>query len=457
MQGNKTRGLLLAGFGGLLLLLAFTGLDTIRVLRTIQKRNDGIRGEFLNRNRVLNQIRADLYVSGTYVRDYLMEPEPGKVESHRISLEGARAAMETALGQYGKSLREGERRPFANLEGELTKYWKVLEPAMGWRPEERQKRAFGFLRDEVQPRRAAMLGLADEIGLLNEQQLHAGNQQVAELFSDFELRLGSTMVIALALGLLVATYSMSRILKLERQAAKQLEETLETRGELKRLSARLVEAQETERRAISRELHDEVGQSLSALMVGLTNLAASARGDEAAGLAEQIEELKKVAGRSVGVVRNMTLLLRPSMLDDLGLIPALQWQVREVSKRSGMVINFVSDEAVDEIGEEQKTAVYRVVQEALHNCEKHSGAKEVRITLRVQKEELLLSIQDDGKGFDPRMEKGVGIRGMQERIENLGGIFNVESTAGRGALLTVRLPLGSGREVAAMVNGHEGN
>ncbi len=294
---QNTRRLLLAGFGGLLLLMAFTGLDTIRVLRTIQTRNDAIRREFLNRNRILNQIRSDLYISGTYVRDYLNEPDSEKVEPHRKSLANARQEMETALGQYGGLLRASERRPFANLERALTKYWNILEPVMRWSPEERQTRAFGFLRDEVYPRRAAMLALADEIGTLNEQQLNAGNLQVSELFSDFQFRLALTMVIALGLGLIHATYSMTRILVLERQSARRLEETVETRTELKHLSARLVEAQETERRAISRELHDEVGQSLSALMVGLTNLAASVPEDQLPALAEQIVELKKVASR----------------------------------------------------------------------------------------------------------------------------------------------------------------
>ena len=144
------------------------------------------------------------------------------------------------------------------------------------------------------------------------------------------------------------------------------------------------------------------------------------------------------------------------MLDDLGLVPALQWQAREVSKRSGLVIHFESDEAADELADDHKTAVYRVVQEALHNCEKHSRAKQVRLTLRLQQDALLLSIQDDGCGFNPQTHKGVGIRGMQERIENLGGIFNVESAVSRGSLLTVRLPLRSPRP-AFPSNGHEGN
>src|SRR5277367_4811524 len=97
---QNTRRLLLAGFGGLLALMAFAGLDTMRALQTIQNRNDAIRSEFLARNRLLNEIRSDLYLSGTYVRDYLLEPETVKAESHRAALDHSRRDMESALRQY---------------------------------------------------------------------------------------------------------------------------------------------------------------------------------------------------------------------------------------------------------------------------------------------------------------------------------------------------------------------
>lgn len=428
-----TRRLLLAGFGGMLLLLAFAGIDTIRVVRSIQTRNDEIRRQFLNRNRLLNQIRSDLYLSGTYVRDYLVDPEADKAEYHRRSLEKDRHDMEAALNLYSGLIGASERGPFQNLEQELDKYWAVLQPALQWDPGERQSRSYGFLRDEVYPRRMAMLGIADEIGRLNELQLNAGNQQVADLFAGFRLRLGLTMFVTLGLGLLLAFFSIIKILALERQSAARFEENAQARLELKELSARLVEAQESERRAISRELHDEVGQSLSALTIGLTNLAASVK-------APEIEELKNLARRSVGIVRNMTLLLRPSMLDDLGLVPAIQWQAREIAKRSGLMVDVASEEMAD-LPDGHRTAVYRVVQEALHNCEKHARASEVRVTLGCQQDTLLLSVQDNGCGFAAQHLKGLGLRGMQERIENLGGMLNVESELGRGSLITVRLPL----------------
>ena len=434
---QRTRRILLAGFGGLLALMAFAGLDTLRMLRAIQDRNEAIRSGFLTRNRLLNLIRSDLYLSGTYVRDYLLEPDQRKAESSRASLQQSRGDMELALRRYAGLLSESDRQPFASLESQLSQYWKILDPVVQWDGDLRKTRGYPFLRDEVYPRRTAMLGLADEIGMVNERQSDDGDNQVRELFSGFRIRLGFVLFITLGLGILLTVYSMSRILRLEREADLRFAEIAQARTELKQLSARLVAVQESERRAISRELHDEVGQSLSALGVGLGNLAG--RYPELAG---EIEALRAMAAASVGVVRNMTLLLRPSMLDDLGLVPALRWQAREVSKRSGVAVNITGgDDVAADLPDEHKTAVYRVVQEALHNCEKHGKAKEIRVTVLQRQSELLLSIQDDGCGFQRNRERGLGLLGMQERIENLGGMFNVESEPGRGSLITVRLPL----------------
>jgi len=436
----NTRLFLLAGFGGLLLLMAFAGIDAVRVLEAIQSRNDAIRGQFLERNRLLNQIRSDLYLSGTYVRDYLLEPDAEKAEAHRATLDKTRSDMQSALESYAHLLNTGETQPFQVLQRELDEYWRLLQPVMRWSASERRARGYVFLRDEVFPRRMAMLSIADQIASVNEQQLNAGNVQVSALFSNFRIRLSITLFITLGLGAGLAAFSMVRILRLEKESAERYRETAQARAELKALSGRLVEAQEGERRAISRELHDEVGQSLSALLLGLSNLAAAISQHGDSELSDQVRRLRKLAEASVGVVRNMALLLRPSMLDDLGLIPALQWQAREVSKRTGIIVNVASYEVDDALPDEYKTSIYRVVQEALHNCEQHAQANHARIMVRQNEDALVLSIQDDGRGFQPQIEKGMGILGMQERVTRLGGTFKVESQPGQGALIMVRLP-----------------
>jgi signal transduction histidine kinase len=137
----------------------------------------------------------------------------------------------------------------------------------------------------------------------------------------------------------------------------------------------------------------------------------------------------------------MALLLRPSMLDDLGLVPALEWQAREVSKRTGMLVDTVEENVSDNLPEELKTCVYRIVQEALNNCSKHAYAKHVRVTVRQEPNHLRVSIEDDGKGFNPSRLRGLGLVGMNERVSQLGGVLKVDSDPTRGTCLWVDLPL----------------
>ena len=128
----NSRLVLVAGFGGLLVLMAFAGLDGIQALRQIQNSNDSIREDFLLRTRLLERIRGDVYVSGTYVRDYLLEPETGKAEGHRYSLRETRQDMDSALTSYRALLTAPEARPFRGLTRELDLYWRVLEPVFQW-------------------------------------------------------------------------------------------------------------------------------------------------------------------------------------------------------------------------------------------------------------------------------------------------------------------------------------
>lgn len=432
--------MLLAGFGGLLALLAFAGLDTLEVLHEIETNNNAIRQEFLERNRTLNEIRSSLYLSGTYLRDYLLDPDIGQAESHKASLERTHTTMDAALADYGRNLRPDERQPFQGLQHDLVEYWRTLSPVLTWTPAERRDRGDLFLRTEVYPRRASMLAVADQIAGVNERQLNEGDRRVSALFDAFRRRVRITLLMTMGVGLVLAAVSISHTLRLEREAQARFDEIEHARHELRELSARLVETQEMERRAISRELHDEVGQTLSAVVVELSNFSAALPESATASVRAHVETMKKLVENTMGVVRNMALLLRPSMLDDIGLVPALRWQAREVSRRTGVRVDIATGPLPDELPDEHKTCIYRVVQEALHNCARHADAHVCRITLGYENGELLLAVQDDGRGFD-RTERGLGLLGIQERAERLHGRFEINSAPGKGTLLTVALPL----------------
>ncbi len=275
---------------------------------------------------------------------------------------------------------------------------------------------------------------------MNQSGLEEGERRIAAVFARFRSRLQAVIVFAFGLGLILASATIVYTSRLEKRVEEKYKESLQAQRELKKLSKRLVDAQEQERRAISRELHDEVGQSLSALLMDVERLSAIPGKDGE--YQHALENIKTLAENSVTEVRNLALLLRPSMLDDLGLVAALEWQAREVSKRTGMLVGLVEEN----LPEEHKTCVYRIVQEALNNCSKHAYAKHVQVTIRQKPGRLSLTIQDDGKGFDPGRARGLGLVGMTERVSQLNGNLKVDSVAGRGTSLHVDLPLVSTSE-----------
>jgi len=202
--------------------------------------------------------------------------------------------------------------------------------------------------------------------------------------------------------------------------------------------ARLLMAQEEERRRISRELHDQVGQSITLLTMELARVQAGLPTDDPTRVG--LETCMQIAQDNAVIVRNMALLLRPSMLDDLGLVPALNWQAREVLRRTGMQVTVEADDACNRLPDDYRTCIYRVVQEALHNAARHAKAAHAHVTVRQEPSQIRALIEDDGCGFDTHHQKGLGILGMEERVRFLGGVFQIDSDPGRETCVSILLP-----------------
>ena len=433
---------LVVGFGGLLAMMALAGIDSIAVLVQIQNRNHEIRQNFLIRNRALEQIRAQVYLSATVARDYLLDQDPARAADHRAVLQGARRELDQALAAYSQSRLPEQKQWAHTLETEIRSYWEALEPIFHWDAREKRARSEQFARNELVERRAAMLAIADKIGAANEQELANGDQQLAAIFNWFRSRLILVLAVTMTLGIILAAAVTRRLVRIAHDAETRFGEIVRAQQVLKELSASQVEMQERERRALSRELHDEVGQSLSAVLMEIGNLGAVLPPGNPE-LRSHLESIKKLAESSVQVVRNMTLLLRPSMLDDLGLVPALQWQAREMYKRTGVQVTVAAESVDDDLSESHRTCIYRVVQEALHNCVKHAGAGWVKIVVAQHPERISLTVTDNGKGFDARQARGMGLLGMEERVTYLDGSFQVHSAPGQGTTLQIDLPLKS--------------
>jgi len=420
--------------------MAFAEFDGIRALRQMQTANDEISGDFLKRTQALQRIRAAIYLSGTYFRDFLLEPDQHKTDQDHAAVQSVRSELENSLRDYQSLLQSDEQAPFGILRREFDDYWSLIAPVLEWTPQQRQKAGYAFLRDEVLARRTSMLTIADQIGAIATARLSADELRAAAAYRQYRGRLTITIGLTIGLGLLLAAFSIRQIFALEKETQVRYYEISNAREALQELSARLLQAQEAERKAIARELHDEVGQSLTGVLLEMANLSLLIRNQKTDLLEPKAGEIKKLVEDSIVVVRNMALLLRPPMLDDLGLLPALQWQAREITRRSGIRVKIAAESMPENLPDHLKTCIYRIVQEALHNVMQHAGAHTARVSIHTEEGRIYLSVQDDGKGF-AKGERGMGLLGMEERVSHLGGSFAVESEPGEGAIVRVILPV----------------
>ncbi|MCL6106517.1 MAG: sensor histidine kinase [Actinobacteria bacterium] len=218
----------------------------------------------------------------------------------------------------------------------------------------------------------------------------------------------------------------------------------------KRAAASVIKAQEEERRRIARELHDETSQSLTGLIIGIKMLEETAPASQP-DLRERLFSIKDLAHQTLNEVHTMAVRLRPSILDDLGLPAALRSYAKEFSENIGIPVEVQLMALTERLTPELETVLYRVVQEALTNVARHSGATRCRVTLRRKENHVQGMIEDNGKGFDAAAAmasedrgRGLGLHGMKERIELVGGSLEFDSRPGEGTSIFLEAPVRSG-------------
>jgi signal transduction histidine kinase len=415
----------------LLTFILAAALGTLYMLDRVRDDDRRMRQAFIDRLGELEQIRSQIYLSGTYVRDFLLSPDAGGAEQQRARLSGIEQETRALLERYSR-LQDGEEQDTLRaLQEEIATYWELMHTTFNWSQEERDQLRYSFFYEQLVPRRTTMLQIADQIGSINHRGLARAEERFALSQGNLRWSLIATFALTLLGGTGLALMTGALTLRLENQ--------LEKRGQdLQELSARLLRTQEEERRMLARELHDEVGQSLSAIMMEagtaeLTQDPAEAR--------ERLRAIGALAGKTLHGVRDLALLLRPSMLDDFGLVPALNWHAREVTKRTGLAVRVSAGDDCDELPDEHKTCIYRLVQEALLNATRHAGARELHVTVNRIGSRVQFSVHDDGAGFDKRRVRGLGLLGMEERVRRLGGELKIETSPGRGTAILAELPV----------------
>ncbi len=280
----------------------------------------------------------------------------------------------------------------------------------------------------------ALNGLARDGFSLTERE----NEKVLSAIQRHQERAMRLTWAGLLLGFLVAVTGLAYVRRIEVVNASQYEELLSEREKLKSLSARLLAAQEQERRAVARELHDSIGQSLGVLVMDATRAGALA-GPEDEQLKAVVENIRQTADQLLQSVRDLALGLRPSMLDDLGLPAALDWLARETSRRSNVEVDLTMVGLDGPLAERYSTCIYRVVQEGLTNAARHAAARNIHVDVQRSGSKVRIEVRDDGRGFDPKLKQGLGLIGAAERLAGLGGELRIESRPGSGTRFIAEL------------------
>jgi signal transduction histidine kinase len=429
-----------AGYGGLIALLLFSVVEAYRVQSTHSRQNIEVYRGYVKREDALARLRNSVWQGSVYARDFLLRPNADQAAVFRSQIQDLR---NTSLSEIA-SVKIPERRN-EEIRAKLIEFWDTLEQSAESMVGVKGEHAYRYVQQEIVPRRNAARDALRELSAADRQAVEDSEIQFADGRKAAADQILLILGVSLLLGMAVAAYSIWRTENLERQSARNYAIVAQARRDLKRLSMRLIEIQEEERARLSRELHDEIGQILTAIRIEISrSLTPAGPSPEAY---ERLSRARQLVERAVQTVRNISLLLRPSALDDLGLVPALQWLSDDFSARTGIRSAFSEEGVCEALPETVKTCAYRAVQEALHNCEKHSAASLISISVRQTASAMDIEIEDDGRGADlgsagmPLYNAGSGLLGMRERVAMLGGCLAISSAPGAGLKLALSIPL----------------
>ncbi|HVW09813.1 MAG TPA: sensor histidine kinase [Bryobacteraceae bacterium] len=429
----RRRSILLAlAFASLLLITGGAAFAVWRGVGNAQREVAALHQSHLEAGDALASIRANVFLSGILTRDYLLDTDPSHDERYARQFDQIRTSTERNFRKLAESeTNQPEKAAIEQLRLQVNDYWDPTQIALDWSPEEKAARRSAVLQERVR-HREEIVELATQLEDLMSANFMAERARITSADDRFRSLLAWTAALALLLGAAITVVTVTHIVALERKSAA-------ADAELRRLSAQIRVAQEQERRELSRELHDQAGQMLTGLRMELASIAYGAGEEE---FNERVSHAKGIVEQTLRVVRNIATMLRPSMLDDLGLVAALGWLVRDVKRSTGMEVQAQIEPSLDNLPDTECTCIYRVVQEAMTNAARHSGASRIDVVIGFSGAEAIGSVSDNGQGFEAPAGRriGLGLIGMEERLLELGGSLRVVSSPGNGTRIEFRVP-----------------
>ncbi len=431
-QIAPTRGLYVGLIITLIAVLAYAAYITMQ-FSGIRK----LQGEMVERNRKdslqLLRIQNDLNSLGLAMRDMLDTSAPYPLAAWSAQFDRIRNDLQVAMQQeesLAEAARTSDQRHY--LSQSLAQFWDASDRMFTLAQNGSEDLARDQIRDTLQPRQAALSSAVSRLLVQNNEGEEQAESSIANIYDRVQRQLYFFLG-----GILLAIIPTSLyLIRYNRRIFAHVAELSSQRSDL---AQKLIATQESTLRHISRELHDEFGQVLTA--IGSLLRRASKEVPEHSALQEDLLEVREIAQSTLNNIRSLSQALHPVLLEEAGLESTLDWYIPTVERQNSIVLHYEKSGEHFALETSAGVQVYRVLQEALNNVSRHSGAKEAWIRLRFETQALELKVEDHGKGFvSVPGQTGIGLVAMRERAEILGGTLRVSSIETGGTLVHLRIP-----------------
>ncbi len=404
----------------------------------------------------LLRLQNDAYLLAISIRDMAARHSRYPIQDWQSELARLRNDMANAVEletRFSSSTPEGNDKR-AQLGVALGEFWHTADKVFVLAQGHQEAKARRLIEGELEARRATITEIVARLLVINDRAQAEAAEQIASVYSnvkrDIFLLIGVLFLLALGTGLYTFQANRKTFEKLH-----HLAERLQVQSEqLRKLSWKLIEVQEETLRHVARDLHDEFGQILTAIGVMLGR--AGQRGlEKDSPFVQEVEKVERIVEDTLQNVRDSSQIFRPAILDDFGLEQTLQWMVEQFSRQTGIRVHLQQNLFDGLVDTEAGIHIYRIVQEALSNVARHSGARVAWVSLEEHAGGLHLEIRDNGRGFETRGEmdriagEGIGLMGMRERAEHLNGSLDIRSAPGEGTQVTVSIPPARAQSPAA--------
>jgi signal transduction histidine kinase len=434
-QRSPTTGLLLGLIIILAAIVAYSTYTTVQLsgLRKLQS-------DLVDRNRKdslqLLRLQNDLNSVALAMRDMLDAGEPYPLSAWTAQFERVRGDLDAALHleeQYAGVHRTPEQRQY--LRQQLAQFWDAMDRMFGLARDAKENEAREQIRLSLQAREAALSTAVSRLLVENNE----GEQQAAVQIEQIYDRVQRQVYLFLAATLIAIVFTSLYLIRANRAVFARLAALSEQRSEL---AQKLISTQESTLRHISRELHDEFGQVLTAIGSLLGRLGNQV--PEGSPLRTNLQEVREIAQSTLNNIRSLSQALHPVLLEEAGLESTLDWYIPTAERQMGLVLHYEKSGGAFAVDTGAGVHIYRVLQEALNNVSRHSGAREAWVRLKFLGNALELEVEDHGRGFVGQAAHqgigGIGLVGMRERAELIGGTLELLQAGGGGTVVRLIVP-----------------